>query len=217
MLDLTDAAREAFRYAYGTLTTHAPTIRLMLTTYFGALGDNLQTALALPVHGLHIDLVRAPEQIERGGGRCAAGPSAVLGVIDGRNVWRADLNEVLDRIAPIVAAGIRSGRSLIVAPSCSLLHIPIDLERETDLDPDVKGWLAFAVQKITEVKTLARALNNGRDSVRTPSTLRAAVASRQTSPKINDPAIKARASDRDPAVARRQSPLQQRRGANARN
>jgi 5-methyltetrahydropteroyltriglutamate--homocysteine methyltransferase len=213
VLDLTDAARQAFRHAHGVLTSAAPTVRLMLTTYFGALGDNLETALSLPVHGLHVDLARAPRQLHAV--LAGARPDLVvsLGVIDGRNIWKADLNEILDRIEPVVAAGIRSGRTLILAPSCSLLHTPIDLERETELDPEVKGWLAFAVQKITELKTLARALNDGRDGARDAlNAASAAIASRRTSPKINNPAIKARAADRDPAIARRQSPLEKRRG-----
>jgi 5-methyltetrahydropteroyltriglutamate--homocysteine methyltransferase len=209
MLDLSEAAREAFRHAYGPLTTAVPTIRLMLTTYFGALDDNLETALALPVHGLHVDLVRAPEQLD--GVLAVARRDLVLslGVIDGRNVWKSDLTTILDRIEPIVA----SGRSLIIAPSCSLLHTPIDLEREKELDPDVKGWLAFAVQKIAELKILARALNEGRSCVREAlDAASAAVASRKTSPKINDPATKARAADRDPGVARRASSFETRRG-----
>jgi 5-methyltetrahydropteroyltriglutamate--homocysteine methyltransferase len=213
VLDLTDAARQAFRHAYGVLTSAAPTLRLMLTTYFGALGDNLETALSLPVHGLHVDLVRAPEQLNAV--LAGARPDLVvsLGVIDGRNIWKADLNEILDRIAPIVAAGIKSGRTLILAPSCSLLHTPIDLDRETELDPEVKSWLAFAVQKITELKTLARALNDGRDAARDAlAAASAAIASRRTSPKINNPAIKARAANHDPAIAMRQSPMEKRRG-----
>jgi 5-methyltetrahydropteroyltriglutamate--homocysteine methyltransferase len=213
VLDLTDAARQAFRHAYGVLTGAAPTVRVMLTTYFGALGDNLETALSLPVHGLHVDLARAPGQLHTV--LAGARPDLVisLGVIDGRNIWKADLNEILDRIEPIVAACTRSARTLILAPSCSLLHTPIDLERETELDPEVKGWLAFAVQKITELKTLARALNDGRDGARDAlKAASAAIASRRTSPKINNPAIKARAANRDPAIARRQSPMEKRRG-----
>ena len=209
VLDLSDVAREAYRRAYGVLTTAVPTVRLMLTTYFGALDDNLDTVLGLPVHGLHVDLVRAPEQLDAV--LAGARPDLLLslGVIDGRNVWKSDLNSILGRIEPIVA----SGRSLIVAPSCSLLHTPIDLEREKELDADVKGWLAFAVQKIAELKILARALNQGRDGVREAlDAASAAVASRKTSPKINDPATKARAADRDPGVARRASSFETRRG-----
>ena len=161
-LDLSDTARTAFGDAYATLTNGSASPKIMLTTYFGSLADNLSTALALPVHGLHVDLVRAPEQLDAI--LAGARPDLILslGVIDGRNVWAADLNAILDRIEPVVA----SGREVVVAPSCSLLHTPIDLNRETDLDPEVRSWLAFAAQKVAELVVLARALNEGRDSVR---------------------------------------------------
>jgi 5-methyltetrahydropteroyltriglutamate--homocysteine methyltransferase len=207
VLDATAAARTAYAQAYAALTA-AGLPRLMLTTYFGALGDNLPAALALPVHGLHIDLIRAPEQLAPV--LAGARPDLVLslGVIDGRNVWKADLNAILDRVAPVVAGG----RQVILAPSCSLLHTPIDLDRETGLDPEIRSWLAFAVQKITELAVLAKALNNGRDSVAGPlAAASAAVASRRVSPKINDPAVQARAAATDPALAHRPSTFKDRR------
>ncbi|WP_298742827.1 5-methyltetrahydropteroyltriglutamate--homocysteine S-methyltransferase [uncultured Brevundimonas sp.] len=210
VLDLTDAARDAFALAYAVLSEVTPPIRLMLTTWFGALGDNLSTALALPVHGLHVDLVRAPEQLEAV--VAGARPDLVLslGVIDGRNVWKADLNAILDYIEPVVA----SGRDVILAPSCSLLHTPIDLDRESALDPEIRNWLAFAVQKIAELATLARALNEGRASVREAlDASSAAVASRRISPRVNDAAVQARAADRDPALARRSGSFEIRRMA----
>jgi 5-methyltetrahydropteroyltriglutamate--homocysteine methyltransferase len=208
VLDLTDAARDAYRLAYGVLTDVSPPIRILLATYFGALGDNLETALALPVHGLHIDLVRAPEQLEAV--VAGARPDLVLslGVIDGRNVWKADLNAILDRVEPVVA----SGRTVILAPSCSLLHTPIDLERETELEPEIRDWLAFAVQKVAELAILAQALNAGRGSVQQAlDASTASVASRRTSQRINNPSVQARAADRDPALAQRSSPLETRR------
>jgi 5-methyltetrahydropteroyltriglutamate--homocysteine methyltransferase len=208
VLDLTDTARAAFARAYAALVEAAPGLRLMLATYFGALGDNLATALALPVHGLHVDLVRAPEQL--GAVVAGARPDLVLslGVIDGRNIWKADLNAILDRIEPVV----RAGRAVVLAPSCSLLHTPIDLARETDLDPEIKTWLAFAVQKIAELAALAKALNEGRESVRAIlDGASAAVASRRISARINDPAVRARAAQTEPALARRASPFPARR------
>jgi 5-methyltetrahydropteroyltriglutamate--homocysteine methyltransferase len=207
VLDLDDAARAAFERAYGVLAGLVPSLRLMLTTYFGGLGDNLKTALSLPVAGLHLDLVRAPEQLEPA--LAGARPDFVLslGVIDGRNVWKADLEAILDRLEPIAAEC-----ALIVAPSCSLLHVPIDLARETDLDPEVRSWLSFAVQKIDELSVLARALNAGRDSVRAElDASTAAAAARRASAKTNDAAVKARAENRDPALARRASALEIRR------
>jgi 5-methyltetrahydropteroyltriglutamate--homocysteine methyltransferase len=206
VLDLTEAARAAFATAYADLANAGP--KLMLTTYFGALDDNLATALALPVHGLHVDLVRAPEQLFSVLEGARADLVLSLGVIDGRNVWKADLNAILDRLEPINAAG----RSVILAPSCALLHTPIDLDRETGLDAEVKNWLAFAVQKIAELAVLAKALNQGRDSVRDAlDAATAAVASRRTSTKINDPAVQSRASIADEKLARRISPFHARR------
>ena len=208
VLDLSDTARTAFGDAYRVLTTGARSPRIMLTTYFGGLGDNLPTALALPVHGLHVDLVRAPEQIDAV--LAGARPDLVLslGIIDGRNVWGADLNAILDRIEPVVA----SGRAVVVAPSCSLLHTPIDLDRETDLDPEVRGWLSFATQKVAELVIVARALNEGRGSVRAAlDAASAAIASRRTSPRINNPAVKARIATSDPSLSRRVSGFETRR------
>ncbi len=209
VLDATDATRAAFHHAYAHLTQAVPAVRIMLTSYFGALGDNLATALALPVHGLHVDLVRAPEQLQPVLAGARPGLVLSLGVIDGRNIWKADLNAILDRIAPAVA----SGHPLILGPSCALLHVPLDLERETSLDGDVKNWLAFAAQKIAELAVLAKALNEGRESVRAVlDAASAAVASRRTSPKINDPAVQARAANMNPELARRPSPFSARRG-----
>jgi 5-methyltetrahydropteroyltriglutamate--homocysteine methyltransferase len=206
--DLSDTAREAYAHAYAVLSDVTPPIKLMLTTWFGAIGDNLETVQALPVHGLHVDLVRAPEQLDAVVARARPDLVLSLGVLDGRNVWKADLNAVLDRIEPVVAAG----RQVIIAPSCSLLHTPIDLERETALDAEVKDWLAFAVQKIAELATLAKALNEGRDAVReTLDASTASVASRRVSRRINDAAVQARAAERDPDLSRRTASFEVRR------
>lgn len=208
--DLPEGAAEAYALAYRMLCDVTPPIRVMLTTYFGGLEDNLELALSLPAHGLHVDLVRAPEQLEAVVAGARADQALSLGVIDGRNVWKADLGAVLDRIEPIVA----TGRSVIIAPSCSLLHTPIDLERETALAPEVRNWLAFAVQKVGELKVLARALNEGRDAVRAElAAADAAVASRRTSVLIHDPAVKARAAETDPSLARRANGYEIRRPA----
>lgn len=208
VLDLNDAARDAYAQAYAALAAAVPQICLMLTTYFGALHDNLATALALPVQGLHVDLVRAPGQLADVLASARTDLVLSLGVIDGRNIWKADLNQILDRIEPV----LRSGREIILAPSCSLLHAPIDLAREVDLDPEVKSWLAFGVQKITELTVLARALNEGRASVYgILDAASAAVASRRVSAKINNPEVKARAAQTEPALASRGSAFQKRR------
>ncbi|MPZ41456.1 MAG: 5-methyltetrahydropteroyltriglutamate--homocysteine S-methyltransferase, partial [Rhizobiales bacterium] len=191
VLDLDDATLEALRQAYGTIARALPTLKIMLTTYFGEIGGNLDTALSLPVAGFHIDLVRAPQQLKTVVAKAPQGLVLSLGVVDGRNVWRANLPALLDELEPVVAK--RGTDHVQIAPSCSLLHVPIDLELETDLDPDLKGWLAFAVQKMGELATLGQALAAGRDSVKdTLAASTIAAASRKTSPKVHDAAVTTR-------------------------
>jgi 5-methyltetrahydropteroyltriglutamate--homocysteine methyltransferase len=197
--DLSEQQRRAFTRAYARLARSTP--QIMLTTYFGGLGDNLSLATALPVAGLHVDLVRAPEQLDA---VIKAAPKTLalsLGVIDGRNIWRADLAALLDRIEPLAAT-----RDLILAPSCSLLHVPVDLGLETKLDTEVKQWLAFAVQKVEELNTLKRALNEGRDAVVAELAVASqAAANRHTSPRIHDAAVAARIAAVTPDMRERRS------------
>ncbi len=210
VLDLDDRTRAAFKTAYAVLAQEAPRIRLLLTTYFGALGDNLETAIRLPVAGLHLDLVRAPEQIEAAIAQVSVNSVLSLGLIDGRNVWRADLSAQLDRIERVTKR--RGIDMLILAPSCSLLHVPVDLDQETEIDPDLKSWLAFAVQKVDELTILGRALNAGRAAV--ASELAAAgkaAAARKESTKIHDAAVQRRLAAVTPEMARRRKPFEERR------
>ena len=159
VLDLDIVGQQALHYAYAEIAKAVPQLKIMLATYFGGLGGNRETALALPVAGLHLDLVRAPDQIDDLEG-FPKDRVLSLGVIDGRNIWRADLSRVLDRLEPVVA---KLGKDRVqIAPSCSLLHVPIDLALETGLDPEVKSWLAFSVQKIEELTALGTALAGGR-------------------------------------------------------
>ena len=211
VLDLDDAARGAFGHAYEALAGAAG-IRLLLTTYFGGLDDALDTALALPVASLHVDLARAPDQIA---GLLAKAPAELvlsLGAIDGRNIWRADLPALLDRIEPVVED--RGAERVMIGPSCSLLHVPIDLALEPDLDPDLKSWLAFAAQKLDEIIVLGRALDQGRDAVKDQlAASAAAAASRATSKKIHDDAVQARLQAVTPGMARRHGDFAARRQA----
>jgi 5-methyltetrahydropteroyltriglutamate--homocysteine methyltransferase len=209
VLDLTERQRAAFTRAYARLARLGP--KIMLATYFGALDDNLNLALSLPVNGLHVDLVRAPDQLEP---LLAKAPKELLlslGVIDGRNVWRADLEALLDRLEPIAAK-----RDLILAPSCSLLHTPIDLALETKLDPEIAQWLAFAAQKIDELSTLKRALNEGRSAVAEQlAASSTAAAARQVSPHIHDPKVAERVAAITPAMRERNLPYAARAKAQA--
>ena len=198
--DLSDAQARAFRAAYAELGGIGP--KVMLASYFGALDDNLDLALSLPVAGLHVDLVRAPGQaaqvLAQGTGKVLS-----LGLIDGRNVWRADLARA-ETLAQAVAQAHGTDR-IQIAPSCSLLHVPVDLAAETELDDELKSWLAFAVQKLGEVVVLTRALN-GEDMAAELAPNAAAAASRRASPRIHDPKVKVRAAAVTAADLRRNSP-----------
>src|SRR5690606_14686302 len=149
VLDVDEATRDAFRQTYSLFAHALPKLKIMLTTYFGGLGDNLDLALGLPIAGLHLDLVRAPEQLDTVLATAPQGLVLSLGAIDRRIVWRATLAAILARLEPVV--GSRGSGHVEIAPSCSLLHVPIDLELETGLDPDLKEWLAFSVQKMGEL------------------------------------------------------------------
>src|SRR5216117_2094030 len=146
-LDRTPAERAAFVRAYRFLAERVPKLKILVATYFAGLDDNLPTALELPVAGLHVDAVRAAGRFEAllqawpaGGGR--EGKVLSLGMIDGRNIWKADLSAVLRQLEDALE---RAGAAqLWVAPSCSLLHVPIDLDLETRLDSELKGWLELA-------------------------------------------------------------------------
>lgn len=210
VLDLTDGEKSALETSYRVLAETAPNLKIMLATYFGALGDNLDLALSLPVAGLHIDLARAPGQLEAVVNGARADQIISLGVVDGRNIWRADLRVVYDWLAPAIE---KRGRSRFeLAPSCSLLHVPIDLDLEKDLDPELAGWLAFAVQKIQELQVLKRAFNDGVASVASEfRAASAAMAARRASEKVHDPAMTRRALSVTKEMTRRRSPFEERR------
>jgi 5-methyltetrahydropteroyltriglutamate--homocysteine methyltransferase len=206
VLDLDAPSRQALAKAYSTFARALPDLKIMLTSYFGGLGANIDTALSLPIAGLHLDLVRAPEQLDVALAKAPQGLTLSLGVIDGRNIWRADLAALFDRLQPVVAK--RGTDHIQIAPSCSLLHVPIDLDQETGIDPDVKGWLAFAVQKMAELATLGKALAGGSPSVATElAAASRATAARKASPKVHDAAVAARAASVDASMTARQSPF----------
>ncbi|HTN98204.1 MAG TPA: 5-methyltetrahydropteroyltriglutamate--homocysteine S-methyltransferase, partial [Nordella sp.] len=210
VLDLTPAAKAAFTTAYEMLAREVPELKLMLTTYFGALGDNTGLALSLPVAGLHIDLCAAPQQADTVLSQARADLTFSLGVVNGRNIWRNDLSATLARLDRF--AGHTGG--IVIAPSCSLLHVPVDLELETDLDPAIKSWLAFATQKIGEVALLARGLKDGGVAIAAElARSDEAAQDRRESPKIHDKAVQLRARTVKHEMTLRRSPFAARRAA----
>ncbi|ESQ85131.1 hypothetical protein AEAC466_05315 [Asticcacaulis sp. AC466] len=204
VLDGNAETRKALKTAYAAFNAQVPGLKILVASYFGGLEENLDVATSLPVAGLHIDLVRAPEQLEAVLAEAPKGLVLSLGVIDGRNIWRADLARIVDRLEPAIAA---RGKDLIqIAPSCSLLHTPIDLDLEDALDGDVKSWLAFSVQKMSELSAIAGALRDGRGSVKTAlDQASSAAATRKNSGKVHSFAVGQRIEGVTAADSRRKS------------
>ena len=181
-------------------------VKLLLATYFGQLQENAYLAAGLPVAGLHIDAINDREGVQTLINLLPAHKVLSLGVINGRNIWKTDLAAVLDWIEPLVE---RLGERLWIAPSCSLLHVPVDLASEQKLDAEVKSWLAFALQKLEELRVLGKALREGRAAVQDAlAANQAALAARRASPRVNNPAVEA-------AVARVNVDMGQRKSAYA--
>ncbi|MDQ7041644.1 MAG: 5-methyltetrahydropteroyltriglutamate--homocysteine S-methyltransferase [Rhodothermus sp.] len=208
VLDLPPTVHRAYQQAY-TALSRPEHPALVLTTYFGSLEENLLPTLKLPVAAIHLDLVRAPEQLEPALAHFPEDCILSLGLIDGRNVWRADLEAAASVLRRAIDA---LGQERVwIAPSCSLLHVPIDLATETNLDPEIRPWLAFARQKLEELATLKRLVNEGESVVRDRlEAARKARSERLTSPRRIDPAVRQRLAHLSPDMARRKRPFAER-------
>jgi len=163
----------------------ASTARLLLATYFGALKNNLFTALELPVAGLHLDRVRGDDDLEQVISRLGDKVLS-LGYINGRNIWRTDLDAALATLKPLKEA---LGDRLWLAPSCSLLHSPVDLDQEDKLDTELKSWLSFAKQKLDELALLGGALDGDAAAEAGLQAQREALRARSESTRIHNPAV----------------------------
>lgn len=206
VMDLEPEWQQAYEKAYALLAKSRA--KLLLTTYFGELRDNLTLATQLPVAGLHIDAVRGHREVEQICGELSENKVLSLGVIDGRNIWKTDLNAVLDWLEPHAQ---KRKNKLWIAPSCSLLHVPVDLDQETEFDPDIINWLAFAKQKLDELSVLGSAINKGRASVaELLESNRQAIESRKASTRVHKPEVKAAVSCITATQGQRQSKYQKR-------
>ncbi|MBN3785394.1 5-methyltetrahydropteroyltriglutamate--homocysteine S-methyltransferase [Burkholderia sp. Ac-20353] len=200
--ELDAAWQDAFRTAYETLETRR--IKLLLATYFGELKDNLALTRSLRVDGLHIDAINARGEVDALARELGGDQVLSVGAINGRNIWKTDLSAALDWLEPLAK---QLGERLWIAPSCSLLHVPVDLASEEKLGEEIRSWLAFALQKLDELKVLATALNEGRDAVADALAANAAaIRSRRESPRVNNPAVKAAVERITAALGQRQSP-----------
>ena len=193
--------QHAFNLAYHELK--ACPIKLLVATYFGQLQENLYLAANLPVAGLHIDAINGHDDIRHVLNLLSGHKVLSLGVINGRNIWKTDLTAVLEWLEPLAE---RLGDKLWIAPSCSLLHVPVDLNSEQKLDAEITSWLAYAVQKLDELQVLAQALRAGRGSVKEAlAANQAALAARRSSPRVNNPAVQQAIAEIDAGLGARKS------------
>lgn len=198
--------QQAFKTAYQQLK--AAGVKLLVATYFGQLLENAALAASLPVAGLHVDAINDRDGVDALLKLLGDEKVLSLGVINGRNIWKTDLTAVLDWVEPIAK---QLGDRLWIAPSCSLLHVPVDLDSEQKLDADVKSWLAFALQKLGELRVLGKALSQGRDAVKAELAENlAALTARRTSPRVNNPAVKAAVARISAELGKRKSVYAQR-------
>jgi 5-methyltetrahydropteroyltriglutamate--homocysteine methyltransferase len=206
VLDLPETWKNAYSKAYHQLDFG--NLKCLLTTYFGALDDNLALVGELPVHGLHIDLCAAPEQLIPVLKAIANDKVISLGIINGRNIWRADLQKLL-KLLP--EAYQHSSNKFWIASSSSLLHVPVDLESETKLDQELKGWLAFAKQKIDEVVLLTQITIKGEQAfAQQLAENKALIQAKLQSPRIHNPLVQKRLAQVTVEHTRRQSDYEQR-------
>ncbi|QOC22468.1 5-methyltetrahydropteroyltriglutamate--homocysteine S-methyltransferase [Wenzhouxiangella sp. AB-CW3] len=185
-MDLDESARDAFQQAYDGLAGSG--VRLLLATYFEGLRDNRHLACRLPVAGLHLDRIRGNDHLDELAAELHPDQTVSLGVVDGRNIWRSDLDATLELLEQ--ARELLGQRPLQIAPSCSLLHVPVDLSLERHLDDELAAMLAFGRQKLEEISALARALNGQGDQARsTFEDSRRTLHARSSSDRIHNTAV----------------------------
>jgi len=183
-------------------------VKILLSTYFGSLEDNLDLVTRLPIDGLHIDTINARKEVDTMISKLPSDKVVSLGVVNGRNIWKSDINSILDWLEPIAN---KLGDRLWIAPSCSLQHVPVDLGSEEKLDAEIISWLAFAKQKLEEIEIIGQALNHGRGSVSTELAANAQTAnSRRTSPRAHNQAVKKALENIDKSWGNRKSPYESR-------
>ncbi len=203
-LELDKKWLDSFKLAYQVIRSD---VKVLLTTYFDSVEDTLERIVELNVDGLHLDLLAAPEQLNKVVEKLPQDWVLSAGVINGRNVWRADLSKQLELLEPIKA---KLGDKLWVASSCSLLHSPVDLELEPNLSEEVTSWFAFAKQKVSEVTLLAQALDGDQNAILACDTYSAPIQARKQSTQVNKPRVKQRLNSISKALTERSATYRER-------
>lgn len=203
--ELSSELKTAFEISYSKLNNS--NLKILLATYFGTLQDNLNVVAKLPIAGLHIDAINGRSEVDAVISKLS-GKVISLGVVNGRNIWKSDLNAILDWVEPIAK---KLGENLWIAPSCSLLHVPVDLASEKKLDAEVLSWLAFAIQKIKEIEVITAAINFGRAKVADElAQNQKSLTSRRNSNRVHNPAVQTELAKVDASWGMRKSSYQQR-------
>ncbi|ASW73319.1 5-methyltetrahydropteroyltriglutamate--homocysteine methyltransferase [Chryseobacterium piperi] len=218
-LDLDQKAKEVYPNVYTELAQQFPNLKFLITTYFDGLKDNLSLATTLPVDALHIDLVRAPEQLDEVINAIPETLILSLGVVDGRNIWKNDFSQSLVSIKKAIAA--LGPERVFIAPSCSLLHTPFDLDLEKNekiLSPEIKQWMAFAKQKVSEIVLLKKLASENPDynTLQELAENKKAIENRKVSTLIHNKDVKSRIELTTENDAQRNSPFNARKEAQQR-
>ncbi|OBG66354.1 MULTISPECIES: 5-methyltetrahydropteroyltriglutamate--homocysteine S-methyltransferase [unclassified Mycobacterium] len=186
--DISPDAPALAEAAYNALGKVSNRPAIYVATYFGDPGASLAGLARTPVEAIGVDLVYGADAAVAGVPELS-GKTLVAGVVDGRNIWRTDLEAALGKLAALAG----SAGALAVSTSCSTMHVPYSLEPETDLDDALRSWLAFGQEKVAEVVTLARALRDGREAVAGEiAASNAAVSSRTSDPRLHNDELRAR-------------------------
>ncbi|MGW4767501.1 5-methyltetrahydropteroyltriglutamate--homocysteine S-methyltransferase [Nocardia sp. NPDC004278] len=205
--DLTAHEIDLIQRTYAELSAATDRPALLVATYFGSPGPALAALAETGIEGIAVDFTTAADLSAVAGVPALANKLLVAGVVDGRNVWRADLDRALTTLGALPGCA----KSVAVSSSCSLLHVPYTLAPETGLDERLRSWLAFGAEKVAEVRLLATALSAGPEAITAElAAARSALATRRTDPRLDNPQVRARLAALGPDATRR-SPAPQRR------
>ncbi|KAH8105901.1 cobalamin-independent methionine synthase [Cristinia sonorae] len=210
VLDAAQDYHTQFASVYAELAPISP--KILLTSYYGRLDSNLSFVAKLPVAGLHIDLDRAPSQLDEV--LAAIKPTNIvlsLGVVSGRNIWKTDLSAAI-KLGQKAIDALGADR-VIIATSSSLLHTPVTLAAETKLTAEQKDWFAFATEKAKEVATIASVLSGSQDAkvAEALEENKVSIAKRREFERTSDDAVRKRVAAITPDMWARKSPFSVRR------
>lgn len=205
-LDRPASDKALFAHAYKALSAACPLLKFLFASYFGRYDSNIDFVLDLPVHAVHVDAVRGAAEVDSIVARLPATMKLSLGLVNGRNVWKNHLAESV-AVAKKACATLGAAR-VIIAPSCSLLHSPHTLATEVKMNPVIKNWMSFAVEKLDEIVTIAKAAVDASSVAKQLADNAAAIESRKSSPLVHNPVVQAELAKITPAMLKRLAPFE---------